>query len=135
MKFTATAKVARARNLGLLVRSIVVPPAARAVGRSVEIVLRRAQELVPVDTGELKASGKTSVEERKGLVVGTVAFTAKHGPYIEWGTGRRGADSPGAGPYPYNPNWPGMAARPFLRPALDSSRQDILNEFKREFGG
>jgi hypothetical protein len=48
---------------------------------------------------------------------------------VEFGTGRRGASSAGAGPYSYDPNWPGMVAQPYMRPALDTARPQILAAF------
>jgi HK97 gp10 family phage protein len=83
-------------------------------------VLETAQSIVPVDTGELRDSGQVVVNGTHAAV----EFTAGHAIYVEYGTGRRGAASPGAGPGPYNPNWPGMRAQPYLRPAFDQQRAE-----------
>ena len=48
------------------------------------------------------------------------------GDVVELGTGVRGASSPGAGPGPYKLSWPGMAARPYLRPAWDQHRREVI---------
>ena len=45
---------------------------------------RTAQRFAPVDTGQLRQSIKTA---RKGQLQWRVVVLAKHGPYIEFGTG------------------------------------------------
>lgn len=110
----------------------LVKAATAAVDAASEIVLGRAREIVPVDTGELVSSGGYTVEWKGKQVTGTISFTAEHAAYVEFGTGIRGASSPGAGPYAYNPDWPGMRAQPYLRPALDSSREEIRDEFSKQ---
>jgi len=54
--------------------------------------------------------------------------------YVEFGTGRRGAASPGAGPFPYRQSWPGMAAQPYCRPALDIGRSQVLTAWQAALG-
>ena len=98
-------------------------------------VLAEAQQIVPVDTGDLEASGAVDTVDNGSAVVSTVSFGTDHAAYVEFGTGQRGAGSPGAGPYPYNPDWPGMVAQPYLRPALDSSRGEIVSAFQDQFTG
>ena len=52
-----------------------------------------------------------------------------HAAYVEFGTGRRGADSPSPPKAPgaggYDPGWPGMSARPYLYPAAQMVRADF----------
>jgi len=52
-----------------------------------------------------------------------------HAAYVEFGTGRRGADSPSPPKAPgtggYAPDWPGMAARPYLYPAAQIMRAEF----------
>jgi HK97 gp10 family phage protein len=92
--------------------------------------LGAAEAIVPVDTGQLQESGSTGVEWQGKAVVGYVQFNAPYAAYVEFGTGIRGAASPGAGPYEYTMSWPGMRAQPYLRPALDSSRGDVLDAIR-----
>ncbi len=101
-----------------------ITPAVRAgVEAFGQLVLDEAKAIVPVDTGELRDSGVLSVEESEKRVVATVAFTAGHAAFVEYGTGRRGSESSGAmAGIQYSLNWPGMAAQPFLRPAIDIAR-------------
>jgi HK97 gp10 family phage protein len=85
-------------------------------------VLDTARGLVPVDTGELKASGHVTVAETNKTLAVAVSFDADHAGFIEFGTGIRGASSPGAGDGPYSPTWAGQSAQPYLRPAFDQNR-------------
>jgi hypothetical protein len=62
-----------------------------------------------------------------------VVFDSPHAAYVEYGTGQRGEASAGAGDGPYDPNWPGMVAQPFLRPATDLSRPAIVEIFRDNF--
>jgi HK97 gp10 family phage protein len=97
-----------------------------SVEQSADVILDEAINLVPVDTGELLASGHTEVDGNTASVI----FDSDHAGYVEYGTGIRGAASPGAGPYPYDPNWPGMPAQPYLRPALDMAQPEIREIFR-----
>ncbi len=94
---------------------------------AVALVYKKADALVPVDTGELRGSASNEVVDSGSVVTGTVAYESDHAAFVEFGTGIRGAASPGAGPYSYDPTWPGMDAQPFLRPALDESDEDVLD--------
>ena len=87
-------------------------------------VFETSQELVAVDTGDLKASGHVEVTQVGKQVFAAVEYTSDHAAFVEFGTGQRGAASPGAGDVPYNPSWPGMAAQPYLRPAYDLHRNE-----------
>lgn len=146
MKFKATSEAALNRNLDLLIRSKIIPPLGRAVDKACSIVLAEAQRLVPVASGELRNSGTKFVKEEGRTVTGTVAFTAEHAGFIEFGTGIRGRGTyPGPLPqtgvpitgqwiYDYrNQNWQGMVSQAYLRPALDASRIQILAEFRKLF--
>lgn len=90
-------------------------------------VFETSQELVAVDKGDLKASGAVEVVQSGKQVFASVTYGTDHCVYVEFGTGRRGAESAGAGPGPYNPNWPGMPAQPYLRPAYDAHRGEAVS--------
>jgi HK97 gp10 family phage protein len=101
-----------------------------AVRDSTELIYQESQRLVPVDTGALKASGKQELVEEGGDIVGYVTYDAPHAMFVETGTGQRGAASAGASPdVTYSATWPGMAAQPYARPALDLAREAILEKF------
>ena len=113
----------------------IVPALVEAVTDGCTAVVGEAQAIVPVDTGELKDSIHTASVELVGNAVrGNVVADAPHAGFVEFGTGQRGAASPGAGPYPYSPSWPGQMAQPYMRPALDTARPAITAAFaKRGF--
>jgi HK97 gp10 family phage protein len=110
----------------------LVPRLISAVGKGTGIVADEARAICPVDTGELQASIGATVAWVGQQVTGAVAATAKHAAYVEFGTGVRGSAAAGAGPYPYSPAWPGMPAKPYLRPAIDTSHAAILDAFREE---
>lgn len=118
-------------DMGRFIRERITPAVLQATKEAAEVVLLEAQAIVPVDTGELKNSGTVQLRdlEPEATAIADVVFAAGHAAYVEYGTGVRGAASPEAGPYPYDPNWPGMPAQPYLRPALDTARKEMLGIF------
>lgn len=101
-----------------------------SVATACEIVAEEAKAIVPVRTGTLRDSiSARPPAEENGVVVGAVEATAPYAMYVEYGTGRRGAESPGRGEGPYSMGWAGMAAQPYLRPAIDSSKSEIQQTF------
>jgi len=116
-----------------------------AVTESSVAVMDAAKILVPVDTGELRSSIAMQVELKGKIVVGTIYAGANHAAFVEYGTGLIGAAAPhpplptegvpitGSWIYDYKgQGWIGMAARPFLRPAYDASKNFILAAFRRQ---
>ena len=92
--------------------------------------MERARERAPVGKGprrqpRLKDSFSMEV---KGLE-GTVKVVNPHGAYVEFGTGRRGAQT-GRAPGGYDGGWPGMAAQPYLFPVA----MEMRGEFPRRMG-
>lgn len=130
MSLSARVKFTPRSDLGRFVETRVTPAVTASVEAAVDLIYDRSQELVAVDTGELKASGVKSVNDTGKTVVGRVEYTADHADFVEYGTGAAGAASPGAGPGPYNENWPGMVAQPYLRPAYDESKEPIKELFR-----
>lgn len=106
-----------------------------SVEQAGEAVLGEAVSLVAVDTGELQSSGHVEVTAAGSLGQASahVIFDSDHAGYVEFGTGIRGSASPGAGDGPYDPNWPGMPAQPYLRPALDNPRGEVQGIFQRNY--
>jgi hypothetical protein len=125
---TATAKIGDASRI--IAR--IAPRVIAAVDAASDHVLEVSKQLCPVDTGELVSSGGRMTVWQGNKVTGTISYTADHAAYVEFGTGQRGAASTGAGPYPYNTNWKGMVAQPYLRPALDESRAAIVDAFRAQ---
>lgn len=118
MKLTSFAQY-QSRDNGRFIQNILTDAVREGAMGFGEAILERAQQLVPVDTGELRESGSVTATESGRTLFVSVDFAAEHGPYVEFGTGIRGAQSAGAGDGPYNLNWGGMEARPFLRTAWE----------------
>jgi HK97 gp10 family phage protein len=129
MNLRATATYTPRGNMGQFIAAKVTPGALAGAEASANLVLEEAKVLVPVDTGELRESGRVETRETGKTAVADVEFTAEHASYVEFGTGIAGAGSAGAGPYSYNMSWPGMPAQPYLRPALDTVRKAIPGVF------
>lgn len=111
--------------------AVITPGARASVKATCDTIYDRSQQLVAVDTGELKGSGVVSVEDTEKTVVGKVRYTSEHSEFVEFGTGAAGAGSAGASPnVSYNPSWPGMPAQPYLRPAYDETKPQILGLFR-----
>jgi HK97 gp10 family phage protein len=101
-----------------------------AVGKAQGIVADEARAIVPVDTGTLRDSIREEQLEDDGKqVTAQVSANTYYAAFVEFGTGRRGAESAGAGPFNYTMSWPGMVAQPYLRPALDSARSRVMEQF------
>jgi HK97 gp10 family phage protein len=133
MDIRATATFTPRNDLGQFIASRIMPGVVDATIDAGLVVLLEAQELCPVDTGRLRASGHVEVTQTDKTAIANVIFDAPYAAYVEFGTGRRGAASSGAGPYPYDPNWPGMRAQAFLRPALDGAKDEMIGEFALRF--
>lgn len=104
----------------------IVPRLIGALQIAGAAVAEQARDLAPERTGELRDSiGSTTAWEGQ-RVTASIEATAPHAAYVEFGTGIRGASSEGAGPGPYNPEWPGMVAQPYLRPAIDGAHDAII---------
>jgi HK97 gp10 family phage protein len=119
-------------GLNLSVVEAAFNQAARlSVEQAAAIVLEEAEAIVPVDTGELRESGHVEMLVSEGPhPEAAVVFDTPYAAYVEYGTGERGAASPGAGEGPYTPGWPGMPAQPYLRPALDTAQSAIVEVFR-----
>lgn len=97
-------------------------------------VERRGKQRCPVGVsrpgytgGRLRNSITTqAVETDDGVEIRT-GTNVDYGPFVEYGTGQRGAAAGVDHPddYIYGPK-PGMAPRPFLRPAWDENREAVL---------
>lgn len=124
---------------GQYIAARITPGVIAAIEQADQVVLQEALLIVAVDTGELKASGHVLEPKQTGkTVTGGVAFDANHAAYVEFGTGIRGAASAGAAVetagfhITYSSTWPGMRAQPYLRPALDTARQQIREAFRSQ---
>ena len=127
------------------IEEMITARVADAVQESSAAVMDAAKILVPVDTGELRSSIAMQMELKGKIVIGTIYAGANHAAFVEYGTGLVGSAAPhpplpsegvpitGSWIYDYKgQGWIGMAARPFLRPAYDASKNFILQAFGRQ---
>lgn len=105
----------------------------QALGKACALVEGAAMEKAPKGTGELRRSIKSTVEGETGIVF-TPLFYA---PYVEYGTGLFAEDGGRQDvPWHYQDDegeWhttSGMHPRPFMRPALNENRSQILRILK-----
>jgi HK97 gp10 family phage protein len=121
MKLTSHA-VYQPRDGGRFIIAKVTEGIRNGVIKWAGTVLDTAQAMVPVDTGDLKASGHVTVADTGKTIAAAVSFDMPYAMYVEFGTGVRGAASAGAGDGPYSTSWVGMPAQPYLRPAFEQHR-------------
>lgn len=115
---------------GQFIAARVTPGVIASVRAAQGLIVQEAKNNAPVRTGTLRDSIAASEPEETGkTVVGRVGVGVSYGAFVEYGTGIAGAASAGAGEGPYSPTWPGMEARPFLRPALDTTRGAVKEIF------
>ena len=105
----------------------------KSLGQASAIVERAAKQLAPKDTGELRRSITSKVENKQGII-----FTPlEYAPYIEYGTGLF-AEEGGRQDVPWNyqddkGEWhstSGMKPQPYMRPAINQSREDIMKKLR-----
>lgn len=99
------------------------PAATRALTAGAEVVLREAQALAPVRTGQLKGAlkvGKRSrARSRYEIEVGAFYNDATHAHLVEHGHGGPKA----------------AAAHPFLEPAVNATADEVTEIIMRELVG
>lgn len=104
-----------------------------ALGRACAIVERAAKQNAPKGTGELRRSITSRIEEDNGELIGVVYTPLEYAPYVEYGTGLF-AEEGGRLDVPWNyqddeGNWhrtSGQHPQPFMRPALNENREQVL---------
>jgi len=131
---SATATFRPRNDLGQFIGVVITPAVLASVEAACGLIQATAQEYCPVDTGRLRDSITVEVEQLDTTVRGTVGPHTDYAAFVEFGTGIRGASSPGAGAGPYSPTWPGMVAQPYMRPAMDESVGPIMELFRSQIG-
>lgn len=109
----------------------------QALGKACAVVERAAKEKAPKDTGELRRSITSKVEERDGKIEGVIFTPLEYAPYVEYGTGLF-AEQGGRKDVPWNyqddkGEWhrtSGQHPQPFMRPALNENREQIARIIK-----
>ena len=109
-----------------------------ALGKACALVERSAKQKAPKDTGELRRSITSKVEGTKGIV-----FTPlEYAPYVEFGTGLFAENGNGRKDVPWwykddRGEWHstrGMKPQPYMRPALNENREQIIKLLKEGLG-
>ena len=109
----------------------------QALGEVCAIVERSARQKAPKKTGDLRRSIKSKVEDSNTEVKGIVYTPLEYAPYVEYGTGLF-AENGGREDVPWRykddkGKWhstSGQEPQPFMRPALDENREEILRILK-----
>lgn len=104
------------------------------VQKACALVERTAKQKAPKDTGALRRSITSRVDKDGKDVVGIVYTPLEYAPYVEYGTGlfAEGGDGRKDVPWTYqadNGNFyitSGQKPQPYMRPALDENRAQIL---------
>lgn len=110
---------------------------AKDMGRACAVVEAAAKKKAPKDTGELRRSITSKVEASDDEIKGIVYTPLEYAPYVEYGTGLF-AESGGRKDVPWfyvdeKGEWhitSGMHPQPYMRPALNESRLEILRILK-----
>ena len=115
------------------------------IDKTARRVKRDAKLLVPVAEiygGKLRGSIAYEVTQDGDRIEGLVFSPLDYAPYVEYGTGQLGAESPIENPpegLAYKTNWAGMKAQPYLYPALkrnqDKAEKDVAAELIKLIGG
>ncbi len=115
-----------------------------------EDMRRHAENPIPIRTGRLKENLYTKVTTSSKAVTITIGDNARskpkkgsgemYGVFVEFGTGQKGME--GGNTYDghtdlsisYNASWPGMKARPFIRPAVYDLYPKLVEDLNRDIG-
>lgn len=95
------------------------------------MVKGHAEAIVPVDTSDLKGSIDLDPAEKQGdgSVQARVYSDLEYAPYVEFGTGVRGASTstnqPAEGALAYSSTHQGQIAQPYMFPASTMARRKI----------
>ena len=108
-----------------------------ALMKSCALVEREAKQKAPKDTGALRRSIESKIERDSNEIRGVVFTPLEYAPYVEYGTGLF-AEVAGRADTPWSyqddkGEWHttnGQKPQPFMRPALDENREQILRILK-----
>ena len=102
------------------------------------LVEAQAKLLCPVNSGDLMGSIHPEVKESENKVYGRVYTQKWYAPYVEFGTGLFAENGAGRKDVPWNyqddkGEWHstrGQKPQPFMRPALNENRTEIIRIIK-----
>ena len=109
----------------------------QALGKACALVERDAKKNAPKGTGELRRSITSEIQNSGDEIRGVVYTPLEYAPYVEFGTGLF-AESGGRKDVPWcyqddEGEWhstSGMKPQPYMRPALNDNREQILRILK-----
>lgn len=109
-----------------------------AMKKAVLLVEREAKKNAPRGNGDLARSITSKIETSGEEIIGTVFTPLFYAPYVEYGTGLFAEDGNGRKDVPWHyqddaGEWhttSGQKPQPFMRPALDENREQILRIIK-----
>lgn len=116
---------------------VLLDAATIALSKGLKRTVAAAKMLAPVDTGQLRNSITSTVTREENKVHGQVIATAAHAKFVELGTGDRGhASDNGKAPglATYTSGWPGQAAQPFMYPAVQVTKDQVLDDVAKDIG-
>ncbi len=103
-----------------------------AMYKSCALVERTAKQTAPKDTGALRNSIQSEVQETGGEITGVVFTPLEYAPYVEYGTGLFAEENGRKTPWIYEDEKTGeqiftrgQKPQPFLRPALFENKEQI----------
>lgn len=112
-----------------------------SLGTACSLVERTAKLKAPKGNGDLRRSITSKIEQEGTNILGVVYTPLEYAPYIEFGTGLF-AEEGGRKDVPWcyqddEGNWhttSGQPPQPYMRPALDENREQILRILKEGIG-
>lgn len=113
-----------------------------ALEKACALVERSAKQKAPKRTGELRNSITSRIDTTGREISGVVYTPVEYAPYVEFGTGlfAEGGNGRKDVPWAYKDEkgeWhstSGMHPQPFLRPALDDNRTQIIKILREGMG-
>ena len=115
----------------------------QAMGKACGLVEGEVKQTAPKDKGTLRNSTQSRVETIDNKVVGIIFNPLEYAPYVEYGTGlfAEGGNGRKTG-WAYEDEetgetiWTrGQRPQPFLRPALNKNREQIVEKLKEGVNG
>lgn len=114
-----------------------------------ETVQAEAKLLCPVELGDLHDSIEVRTEVSDNEIVSTLYTNSDHAPYVEFGTGKKGEDTPAPDKYPGELSYKqdkwlavipdvgpryieGQAAQPFMYPALKNNEEKVVKDIAKD---
>ena len=111
-----------------------------ALEKACALVEASAKKAAPKDSGELRRSITSKIDESNGEIQGIIFTPLEYAPYVEYGTGLFAEEGGRSTPWTYKDDkgeWhrtSGQKPQPFMRPALAENREKIINILKEGIG-